>query len=506
MPEYIRALLVILFLALIGFFFAKKIVQDDISNSDFNKWKNTWLLVLVVAFLGHDFWIYVLLSSIIILKLTKSASNKMALYFILLFVIPPVERAIPGFGLMNYLFSLSHIRLISLLILLPAALAISHKNKFTFGKTLTDKLLISYAMVILFIQLRDRTVTDALRYVLYSFTDIFLPYYVASRSIKNLPQINTTIYAFITSAIVIAPIAAFEYLKKWLLYNPLPSILHVTFDYGNYLGRGGDLRAIASLSHPIVLGYFFAVALSFYFYISTRINNKLIKAMGWSFIMLGLFAALSRGPWTGAIASLLTFTLLGSNPFKKMRNLLLICLVATPILLDSTLGNKIYNLIPFVGTTDKENVDYRERLFNNSLIVINHSPFFGSDNWRKTPEMIAMTQGEGIIDVVNSYIAIALSKGYVGLFIFVSIFLSVIFSVMKKMIKIKEKNDPLYILGASLISTIVAILITITTTSSINVIPIIYWSVLGLGISYTRIANDYIESKSSNNKANNNMT
>ena len=133
MPEYIRALVVIFFLALIGFFFVRKIVQEDVSAKEFNTWKKIWLLVLIAAFLGHDFWIYVLLSSILVLKLTKNASNKMALYFILLFIIPPVERGIPGFGLINYLFNLSHIRLMSILVLLPAALAISHKNKFTFG-------------------------------------------------------------------------------------------------------------------------------------------------------------------------------------------------------------------------------------------------------------------------------------------------------------------------------------------------------------------------------------
>ena len=222
-------------------------------------------------------------------------------------------------------------------------------------------------------------------------------------------------------------------------------------------------------------------------------------------IVLGLLAALSRGPWAGALVSILTFTLLGLNPLKKIRNLLLICLITIPILIDSPMGNKIYNLIPFIGKTDKFNVDYRESLFENSMIVINRTPLFGSDNWRNTPEMIAMTQGEGIIDVVNSYIGVALSKGYVGLFIFVSIFISVIFSLLKKTTQIKDRENPLYILGVSLISTLLAILVIITTTSSINTIPIIYWSVLGLGIAYTRIINDYLKLKASNNVASNNM-
>jgi hypothetical protein len=50
-----------------------------------------------------------------------------------------------------------------------------------------------------------------------------------------------------------------------------------------------------------------------------------------------------------------------------------------------------------------------------------------------------------------------------------------------------ERGGEHYLLGQALIATLLGILVIIFTASSITVIPVIYWSVAGLGVGYARM-------------------
>lgn len=63
--------------------------------------------------------------------------------------------------------------------------------------------------------------------------------------------------------------------------------------------------------------------------------------------------------------------------------------------------------------------------------MIQRNPLFGSFDFRNTPEMQSMIQGEGIIDIVNTYINLALRVGLVGLTLFVGFFVSILFGLRK---------------------------------------------------------------------------
>lgn len=487
MPEHIRALFVITFLATVGFSLSKKLASQNVSNSSFNQWRNVWLAVVITAFIAHNFWIFIAISSLVIIVLTKQEKNKMALFFILLFALPPIGKDIPGFGIVNYLFTVDYIRFIQLIVLLPAAFVISKKNNFTFTKIWADKFLLIYMLLMLILEFRGKTFTDTLRTFFYLILEILLPYYVASRGVKSLSELNCVLQAFVTSAAVAACISAFESVKHWLLFNELPNALGANFDLGAYLGRGDGIRAVGALGHPIILGYFSAVGIGFYLYLSSTIQKKSLKNIGFLLLTVGLLTPLSRGPWVGALALLVIFILQGHMAFKKLSRLFLVGIVIFTLLTLTPKGQKFIDLIPFYGKTEKYNVDYREQLFNNSLIVIDRNPIFGSIDYLKTPEMLEMTQGEGIIDIVNSYLAITLERGYVGLFLFLSIFVSVILGVRKSMKSITDKKSQLHVLGRSFVAIIIATMITIASASSIASLPVIYWSILGLGVAYTQI-------------------
>ncbi len=159
------------------------------------------------------------------------------------------------------------------------------------------------------------------------------------------------------------------------------------------------------------------------------------------------------------------------------------------IILISPLGPKLVDKLPFVGTVDLQNVEYRERLLNNALIVISHNPYFGSYDFMNEPEMQELRNGgdQGIVDLVNSYIAIALSGGMVGLLLFILPYISTLASLLIHVLRRRTQSDPVIVTGRVLFSILVGIMLMIYTVSSILVIPLLQIIITGLSLNYLRL-------------------
>jgi O-antigen ligase len=136
---------------------------------------------------------------------------------------------------------------------------------------------------------------------------------------------------------------------------------------------------------------------------------------------------------------------------------------------------------------NEDSVFYRQRLLENSIQVIMQNPFFGNFDFYYSPLMQDMRQGEGIIDVVNTYLGVGLARGLVGLCLFSGFFIAAAIGIFNGMRRLTDRNGELYLLGQALFSSLVGILVIIFTTSSVSIIPVIYWSVAGLGVAYARM-------------------
>lgn len=487
MPEYLRALVVILFLASAVFVFAKASACALASvAADFERRRNLWFAITLAAFLAQNYWLFVVIAAAMTLIAVPRESNRLAMFYLLLFAAPSIAQQIPGMGIVRYFFTLNYVRLLSLAILLPAFLALQgQRGAEQFGRTLPDKLVVAYLVLNFVLQIRVDTFTNSLRHgALYAFLDVFLPYYVASRSVRDVRAFRDALMAFVVAALVLSVIAAFEFAKHWLLYSPLDSALGVQWGYGSYLERAGTLRAQGSTGQPIALGYVAAVAMGFLLFLRRSVPG--FPSWGLAFVVLGagLVASLSRGPWAGAIVILLAFVALGPAAGAQMAKLGFVGALAIPVLLVSPFGERFVKLLPFIGTVDQFNVSYRERLLEVSVGVIMQNPFFGSLGSIYRPDLESLRQGEGIIDIVNTYLGVGLASGLVGLSLFSGFFIAVVFLTYRAMRSLTDKNDELYALGRALIATLLGIMVIIFTVSSITVIPIVYWSVAGLGVAY----------------------
>lgn len=418
---------------------------------------------------------------------TRRETNPPALYFFILFALPAATIPIPGMGLINYFFALSHARTLALFILLPAFFALIRQNgTLAFGRTEPDKVLAAYILLTTLLYLRETSVTDTLRQAFYLFIDVFLPYFVVGRSLKNLQAFRDALLSFVLAIMVVALFAVFETAKHWLLYQPLLGALGLE-GILDYLARDGHLRAIVTAGQPIALGYLMVVGMGLYLFLQRSIRQNLIRRLGMALLVAGLIAPLSRGPWVGAAALLVIFIATGRSAITRLMGLALAAMLALSLIAVLPGGEKIINLLPFIGSTEKQNITYREDLLNNSIIVIERNPWFGSVDYLKTPEMEAMRQGQGIIDVVNTYIGVALETGYVGLGLFVAFFALTLLGLYRAMRSIRDKNSEERLLGRALLATLLSILLMIFTVSSITIIPIVYWSVAGLGVAYAQM-------------------
>lgn len=495
MPENIRALIVILFLATITFAFAARSASAIINREDFTRRRNIWFALTLAAFLSHNFWLFLAITLLLLIYTKRRESNLPALYFFILFVVPVSIVQVPGMGLVNFLFDLTYARVLALLILFPSFLYLRKQSDTpAFGRTGPDKVLAAYLLLTAILYFREGsstyvtyTFTNSLRQVFYLFIDIFLPYFVISRSLKSLQSFRDALLSLVLAIMVLAPMAFFEFAKSWLLYQSLDGLLDLNSGMTGYLARDGMLRAIASTGQPIALGYVMVVGIGLYLFIQRSIQKKFVRRLGMAVLFAGLIAPLSRGPWIGAVVLFVVFFATGRYALRRLISLALAAIIALPLVSVLPGGERVINLLPFIGTTDKENVDYRENLITNSMIVIARNPWFGSTNYYETPEMEAMRQGEGIIDMVNSYLGITLEQGWVGVGLFVSFFVLTLFGIYKTMRSIPDRDSEEYLLGRVLLAIQLAIMVMIYTVSSITVIPIVYWAIAGVGVGYAQM-------------------
>ena len=490
MPEYLRALVVILVLAAVVFGYVQRPAFGiPIAGNDFRRRRNLWFFVTLLAFLAHDFYIYIVGVAIVLLATNKSEKNPLALFFILLFVAPPFSAKILGIGAINQIIEVNHIRLLVLAILLPAWLTIK-KSKDTepFFWFWADRFIFVYLFLQAALIFGSGNFTAELRSaIVYPFIDTFLPYYVASRAIRNISSAKDALSSLVVACFILGVIGVFELLRSWLLYSSLAGVLGIKFAMGNYLVRGdsGAIRALASTGHSIALGYVLAVSIFLYQFTRPRDLEVTPKIIGSLVLMAGLLVTLSRGPWVGFAGGLVVFTLMSPNRPKDISKLMVIALSIGIFIIISPYRDRLIDLLPFVGATDAGNVVYRQMLLENSLLVISQRPWFGGGDFYNQLASMGMMQGEGIVDLVNSYIGIALSQGCVGLALFVGFFVATAVRLFRACCSCDVSSEN-HLLGRSLMAALVAALITIATVSSILCIPTIYWALAGLCVGCSR--------------------
>ena len=107
MLSEIKALVVVLTLALTVFALAKPYCLQFTAPEDYARRRNVWVILTVGAFLLPNIWLYALLAFPLVFWAGRADRHPTAVYLLLMLVVPPVSIPIPLF-LVNQLFELTH--------------------------------------------------------------------------------------------------------------------------------------------------------------------------------------------------------------------------------------------------------------------------------------------------------------------------------------------------------------------------------------------------------------
>jgi O-antigen ligase len=385
---------------------------------------------------------------------------------------------------------MGHLRVMSLAVLLPAAIAISSRSdreprghvRQRVPLNAADIMVLCFAALQLLVQVPYESPTNTMRRAVLIGLDMLLPYFVLSRSCGSVAKIKEAFGALAAAAIVLAPLAVLEMFWTAMLFGDFEHVWNTPLMYLP-LYRGVLLRAQVTAGHSIVFGYFCAIALCAWWTVKDQVGRKPLRLVGTAMVALALLASLSRGPWLGAIVGMLTFAILGRGTTKGLAKVAGGTFAVLLAILASPYGDELMQYVPFVGTADSESVTYRQRLLEISLALIVENPVLGTPGFIQYLE--DLRQGQGIIDLVNGHITIALSYGLLGLGLFLGTFAVVTWRCAIRPAAVR--GDEWRQVGVGLSAAIAAAMATLFTASNYLSVTYLYWALAGLGCGLIRL-------------------
>ena len=500
MPTHLRALVVVLLVTFpVLWLLRRAAVPALTTNGDFALNRNLWIGITLAGFLSHNIWIFYLLTFAGLAWAAQRSEQRLATYLFVMFAMPMLSIQIPGFGILQHLLTLTYPRLLSLCLLLPACIAIAgQKGGPRLGSTLADKFLIGHLALQVAFNALLNSFTGTMRECLYLAIDIFLPYYVASRAIRSVEEWKQVLVAMAAGLLLIAPLALIESVKGWLLYSGLDEVLGAaTTPFGVFLSRGDALRAVLTSGHAIALGFSMTIALFACLFIAKYVRPRNLRVVGAVIIIAGVVAPLSKGPWMGALAGLLVLLLTSPHLVASLGKSLVAFAIGAPFVLMTSWGQRALDYLPFVGNLDTGSVSYRQRLIEVSLDVLAQNPIFGVYSYMHDPRMEEMRQGQGIIDMVNTYLGVAMASGIVGLVLFAGASIAGLGAALFRWKQVRHADTDLDWLGRCLMAAQCSVLVCIGTVSPIDRIPLFYWLLTGMTVGYAKLVESHLASAAS---------
>ena len=484
-----KALVVVLPLIFGVFFVARKLYAEHIPLAQIDRWRNLFMAVTVIVLLIANYWLMLLVLFVLILGFGFTEKQKPVLFLLLFLAIPPVTQFIPGFAGIGKLIGFSPQGFLALIVLTPCLVYGARMRQLNKSATATDIFFFLYALLVIALSFRGTSMTDGFRLITLFYMQAIPVYFVLSRWPKTLGEFNMVTAATVLPILALSATAIPEFILQWHFYAHSYSSWF-GFSTEVYSSRGGFLRTYGSTSGPIAFGYLITVGLILSLPI---LSSKKTSLYGWGVIGLmaaALITTLSRGPWFGAILGAGLYVLNGPQGISRSLKLGIGGLLVMVMLLPTPLGNTIIGLLPFVGGDAGETIDYRRELLTVGWQVMLDNPLFGSADFKEAEAMQELIQGQGIIDVVNSYLKIGLESGFIGLGLYLGLHLSAIGALWSSMRKTRVLLPEVSELCRAYFSAYIAIMFILATTSSVPPVGMFNFAMAGLAVGLHRVAQE----------------
>ncbi len=507
MPPIKPLIVVMLAIGLI-FWPLRKHLYDLIPARDFEEMAKLVAMGTLAAFLAPGFWVYIVALVVLIRKATERLPPhesrpawRVTLWFLLLMMTPNIP-VVPPTGV--YLMNVDHSRMLTWLLLLPALLearrqqqqeALHHPTH----KTPIDAMDVAmhiyfWGMCAILAFMYGPSFTAWLRQVAEWWVDIYLPYWGVRFAFSTHAQIRRTLAGFCLFSMVLCLVSIPEMTRGWPIYGAIQDWWGEAWGLSIYLMRDGMLRAQTSTGHSLAFGFAMATATGLWLWLYRFTRQRWVGWLGMVVLLAGVGTALSRATWLSAGLMMLLFTALSGQVRHIMLALTGSVAVFSVLAAVVPAFQELINKLPIIGNPEavaaaaaaspEDDKEYRQAIFEGALELIKDNLLFGLPNAISYLEYLK--QGQGIVDIVNSYIGIALNFGMTGLLPFVAMFII----ALVKMWRLRQRLDPGmdgWYLANSMIATLLTIMVMIFSTSSISIIPYIYYALLALAVNIEKI-------------------
>lgn len=274
--------------------------------------------------------------------------------------------------------------------------------------------------VLLWPGVRATTVTNLLRALVELSLSLVAPFYIIRRTVRDLDDVRLAMVGLMAATAALATLAIFEAWSGWPLYRIIYSRYGIELGSGASVKlRGGLLRAPGPYTEPLSLSYQLCIGA-----LLALTNKWMFRSRATSYAMMGLmvagmFAPQSRGAWLGLGCGMIAYAIYTG----KARTLVKMAVVVPALgILTYIAGFSV----PYIGNMLGMNAvgvigkDYRQTLLERGWEEAQKHLLFGQKIDAVFYALRDMVQGEGIVDLVNQYLAVLLFSGLVGLIPFVA--------------------------------------------------------------------------------------
>ena len=487
MPVHVIAYIFVIGVSVMTLAFFRKPFAAQLGRKRFDTWALAWMVATTCVFLLTNFWVAMIGVAVIAAYFARAEPVKPAIYLLFLCVAPAMGLPIPGFAGINKFIEIEPQLVVAAVVLIPSLFVAARMKRLNKVGAKADMFFLLYLILQVSLSIRAPSFTHMLRTGLEDFLFLTPIYYVVSRWPKSVDDVCTLTAAIVLPVLILSAVAVPEFSRNWHFYFQIIINWLGEVPFG-YSMREGYLRATASVFNPIVWGYVAMCAIGLGLALLNDGLTRLYKLAAFGLLVTGLLLSLSRGPWIGTIIIIGVYIMLSRNAVTRSIQAGAVAIVAGLLSLLTPFGRSVIGLLPVVGGGVNDTIDYRQQLLDAAWDVILQNPLFGSANYLQNSALQNMRQGQGIIDIVNTYLQVGLKSGLVGLSLFIGFFAFVLGSLMKAHKTARAQSSPLENYCRAYIATLVGILVTIFTTSSEGQIPHLYWVVAALGVAISRIA------------------
>lgn len=443
-----------------------------------------WAIATAAIFLlPYKLLVLFLLGCVLVVLGQGSPASRVAVYAGVLMAVPDYYSAQIPFPGINYLIDIDPAKIATLFLFGPLFLA---KAFAPASKKLriVDGLLLAYVLLTGVLSIRDLPFTSMLRSTVDQFLLIYMPYIAISRSLETQEDVDNVLKALFVTCLICAGIGLVSLVTHWNYY--------LRFDPGAgfkaFIETRNGLLRIYSTTSTTLLALTMGAGIVTAFYLRSQKMLPGLYFMGAAFVFaFAAFATGSRGGWLSAIlavGSWYVFERMGAG----VRRLFMLALGAAVAALVAAVFQDSAILQDEYGT-----YSYRAELMRVSVAQIAQRPLFGSADFMALPSFQALRQGEGIIDLVNTYLQVTLYYGLTGL----ALFLGANLAVLRSGLRALKDLPPLKTASAGdarerkVLSLLLAMLLgylgLLATTSTVSYIWNFGYLLLALNVAQVRV-------------------